>query len=439
MLTVDEALARILAEARPLAPRSWPLEAALGCLLAEDAVADRDSPPYAKSMVDGYAVCAADLAAGRVEWEVVEEVLAGRVPSVPLAPGLATRIMTGAPVPPGSDAVVMVEHSEVVGGTPERPIVRLRIEGLRAGQNVMPQGQSLHAGAIVARRGTRLRGVEIGALAEIGCARPLVVPRPQVAILSTGDELVAADEQPGPGQIRNSNGPMLAALARQAGAIPLDGPIVRDTTAALATAIRRGLEADVLILSGGVSAGVADLVPAELAAAGVRPVFHKIHLRPGKPLWFGVAERTDPSQPPRLVFGLPGNPVSSLVCFELFVRPALRGLAGLAPRGLRPDTGTLTARYRHKGDRPTFFPAVARRISSTGVADEGSFRMETGNSAPTAARYEIELLPWHGSADLATVTQANSLACFPAGSREYARGESLEFRWLPSGDVDPLG
>jgi len=204
---------------------------------------------------------------------------------------------------------------------------------------------------------------------------------------------------------------MLAALVRQAGGEPAGQPIVRDELPALKAAVARGLEADVLVLSGGVSAGVADLVPGVLAVAGVRQLFHKVHLRPGKPLWFGVAPRADANLPPRLVFGLPGNPVSSLVCFELFVRPALSVLRGAAYQGLEADRGAMVAEFQHRGERPTYYPA----------------RVATG------ARGElprITLLSWQGSADLATLAQANALAHFPPGTRSYAAGEEVEFLWL---------
>lgn len=410
MLSVEQASAEIRALARPLAAIMVPLSDAWGHTLATDIASDIDSPPHDKSMVDGYAIRAADVRSDVTELAVIEEVLAGRVPTRTVEPGTSTRIMTGAPIPTGADAVVMIEHSTLSSGAAP-PRVTLRVPAVQVGQNIMPRGQSLRAGATVLRTGAPIRAIEIGLLAEVGRATVPVVARPRVAILSTGDELVSYAERPGPGQIRNSNGPMLAALVRQAGGEPAEEPIVPDELCALEAAIARGLGADVLVLSGGVSAGVADLVPGVLAAAGVRQVFHKVHLRPGKPLWFGIAPRAEPGLPPRLVFGLPGNPVSSLVCFELFVRPALAVLRGGAYAGLRTDVGTLAAEFQHRGDRPTYYPARVEAVE---------------RGAPR----QITLLNWQGSADLATLAQANALAHFPPGTHGYAAGADVDFLWL---------
>jgi molybdopterin molybdotransferase len=256
-----------------------------------------------------------------------------------------------------------------------------------------------------------------------------------VAIISTGNELVPAADTPGPGQIRNSNGPMLAALVQAAAAVPRDLGIVRDEPDALRRAIAEGLRADVLVLSGGVSAGVLDLVPGVLAELGVRQVFHKVNLKPGKPLWFGLchSERSEESRAetlrsaqgdrrvqgdsatphsarrtphsPTLVFGLPGNPVSTLVCFELFVLPALRRLAGHSQATRAPILARLTEDFTHKGNRPTYHPAdvVAR----------------DGQATVTPVR-------WQGSADLRAFTAANALVHFPEGDRRFSAGQEVE-------------
>jgi molybdopterin molybdotransferase len=234
----------------------------------------------------------------------------------------------------------------------------------------------------------------------VGRVSVRVVPRPRVAILATGNELVPLEVVPGAGHIRNSNSPMLAAQVQAAGGAAAELGIARDTADELRTLIGIGLEADVLLVSGGVSAGVLDLVPGVLAELGVREVFHKISLKPGKPLWFGVraAEAGD-----RLVFGLPGNPVSSLVCFELFVRPALAALAGRAG-GLVESTALLACEFVHRGERPTYHPA---RVSSE------------------AGRQVVEPARWKGSGDLAALAGANALACFPSGDRTHAAGEAI--------------
>jgi molybdopterin molybdotransferase len=220
-----------------------------------------------------------------------------------------------------------------------------------------------------------------------------------VAVLATGNELVPADRRPAAGQIRNSNGPMLCALVAGAGGIAVDLGIGRDDAEPLSELVARGLGEDVLVLSGGVSAGVLDLVPRVLSELGVEEVFHKVRLKPGKPLWFGVTRRGDRRT---LVFGLPGNPVSSLVCFELFVRPALGRLAGRADNALPTVEARLTQPYAQRGDRPTYFPVRLRR---------------------EAAQATVELLNWHGSADLQTLAQANGLAVFPADQQHFDAGD----------------
>jgi molybdopterin molybdotransferase len=408
MLTVDEALRKVLDRAETLPPSMVPVRQALGLVLAEDVTSDVDSPPHDKSIVDGYAIVADDLARGLTEFDVIEEVTAGSVPTRTLAPGQATRIMTGAPVPSGATAVVMVERTEVVRTGP-MPLGRVRITERQAtsGQNIMPRAASLTRGAVVVRRGCEIRPIEIGLLSEVGRSEVSAYARPSIAVLPTGNEVVSVAEVPGPGQIRNSNGPMLLAAAQRAGATTFDLGVGRDNKESLQRLVARGLRCDVLVVSGGVSAGLLDLVPEVLADAGVAQVFHKISLKPGKPLWFGTLAG---SQAPgggnkKLVFGLPGNPVSSLVCFELFVRPAIGRLAGRMDAGLRRLPARLAAEYVHRGDRPTYHPA----------------RLE--GREPAAV---VEPLAWRGSGDLASLASANALAHFPSGDRTFAAGEIVE-------------
>jgi molybdopterin molybdotransferase len=411
MLSVAEALEVVLACCKSPPPIEAPLDESLGLVLAEDAASDVDSPPHDKAMVDGYAVVASDLASGIATLTVGEEVTAGRVPTMPVEPGRATRIMTGAPLPDEADAVVMVERTEMLADG--RVTIR---EPARAGQNIMRRGTSLRRGQIVVPAGTRLRSIEIGALAEIGQARLQVIPSPTVAVIATGDELVPPEVTPGAAQIRNSNSPMLVAAARQVGATPRDLGIARDERGAIETAIAAGLSADVLILSGGVSAGVLDLVPEILRQLGVREVFHRVHMKPGKPLWFGVREQGIGGAKRRcLVFGLPGNPVGSLVCFHVFVRAALEKLSGRSKADWTwPRRAELTTEFTHRGDRPTFYPAS----------------ME---ATPTG--YRVTPIPWQGSADLAALVRANSLICFPAIERTFAVGEVVEVLPLESAAV----
>jgi molybdopterin molybdotransferase len=400
MLTVDEALKLVLDRTRPLGSQRVEADHALGLLLAEPIASDVDSPPHDKAIVDGYAVVASDAALPGAELTVLEEVTAGAVPSRLVEPGTATRIMTGAPLPRGADAIVMVEQTNLVA--PER--VRL-LAAVKVGQNIMRRGASLTSGQMVLEPGKQIRAIEAGLLAEVGRSHVLVNKWPSVGVLATGNELVDRCEQPGAGQIRNSNGPLLKALATQAGADAYEamGP-ARDNVEDLARCLKPGLNHDVLLVSGGVSAGVLDLVPQVLAELGVEQVFHKVNLKPGKPLWFGVKHHTHNDRQ-TLVFGLPGNPVSTLVCFELFVRPAIERLSGREPKGLARVAATLTQDHQQRGERPTYWPA----------------RLDEH-----ANQRQVTPLPWQGSGDLRTLTDANGLAFFSAGERTFRRGETVQ-------------
>lgn len=406
MLDVAEALQRVLEQAQPLPPKRLPLAETLGRVLAEPVLCDLDSPPYDKSIVDGYAVRLADLQDGCGELAILEEVTAGAVPQRALSAGTATRLMTGAPIPRGADAVVMIERTSVVPGG-ATPLGRVRIE--QAGvspqrTNILRRGAAMRCGEPALSAGTVIEPAHVGLLAELGRATAAIVPPARVAVLSTGDELVPLDRLPGPGQIRNSNGPMLAALVRRAGATPVELGIAYDRPDELREYIRQGLDYDVLLLSGGVSAGVHDLAPGVLQELGVRQVFHKVRVKPGKPLWFGVCEGPPSTT---LVFGLPGNPVSSFVCFLLFAQPALRKLQGHLDAAPQALPARLTAAFRHRGDRPTYHPA---RLTAdiSGLC------------------WQAEALRWAGSADLRGLAEANGLIHFPAGDRDYAAGDALQ-------------
>jgi molybdopterin molybdotransferase len=397
MLTVEEALAQILADVDPLAGQFTPLEESLGRVLAVDLSSDIDSPPHDKSMVDGYAVKIADVNQQPVSLPVNEEITAGQVPTRELTAGTSSRVMTGAPVPTGAEAVVMVEETELEE-TESGPLVRIPGQQISPGANILLQGTSIRRGDQVLTAGTRIRPLEIGLLAEIGQASVCCIPVPRVAVLSTGNELVPASEVPAAGQIRNSNGPMLSAQARRCQAEVVSLGIDQ---AELEELIQAGLDADILVLSGGVSAGVLDLVPAALAAQGVNEVFHKVELKPGKPLWYG---RADHDGRRSHVFGLPGNPVSSLVCFELFVRPLMDRLAGRASIGMRCRQAQLQGHFRQRGNRPTFHPAC----------------YEGGKQGGT-----VKPVRWQGSADQRALTTANCLAYFSAGQQEFSPGTAV--------------
>jgi molybdopterin molybdotransferase len=407
LLSVEEAV-RLVIEKSP--PRE-PLESLLGgngCkLLGQDVQADRDHPPFDKALLDGFAVRAADLVSGSAELLVVEEVTAGRVPSRTVEPGHAIAIMTGAPMPQGADAVVMVEHSSRIGE-------RVRLTPLQPpvpGEGWMPRGREMKKGEIVARRGDPLTPARVGLLASVGCVRPLVSPFFTLTIVSTGNELVDIEQDPGPGQIRNSNAHMLCALAQCDDTFITEGPIVPDERKALTKVLAGCMGKDIVLITGGVSAGKMDLVPGVLEALRVEPVFHKVSLKPGKPLFFGVGPIGNNTRPRALVFALPGNPVSALVGYLLFVRTAIRAMAGESVTGPRYRHGGMLANSnRHRGDRPTYHPA--RWIEP----DPG-----------TAAPPKIELLPWAGSPDLRAVASADGFAVIPAGDREDPPGTPLAF------------
>jgi molybdopterin molybdotransferase len=396
MLTVAAAQAVVLEHARPLPPETVPLSpAVLGSVLAEDVASDLDMPPFDKALMDGYAVRTADLPGGRGELAVVEEVAAGRTPTRPVGERQATRVMTGAPIPPGADAVVMVERTRADGSR-----VVVDDPGLAPGRNVLPRATEMRRGERVLAAGSVLRPQEIALLATLGRTVAAVVPAPRVAVLSTGDEVVEVPEAPGPGRIRNSNGPMLMAQAARAGGVAHYLGIARDRLDSLRPLVAEGLRADVLLLSGGVSAGKLDLTPGVLGEAGVEAHFHKIELKPGKPLLFGTRGRGD-GRPPALVFGLPGNPVSSLVCFELFVRPAIRRMRGLADPGPAWVNAVLAEDFDYRTDRPTYHPA---RLEA---ADDG---------------WRVRPVPWFGSADLRALTAADALVLFSPGEARRAAG-----------------
>lgn len=413
MLTIEEAYQQVIQQARPLPPVRLAIEETAGLVLAEPILADGDSPPFPKAMVDGFAVRSVDGAEPR---SVVEEVLAGQWPSRTVGPGEAIRIMTGAPLPPGADAVVMVEKTwRLEDG-------RVRVdEAPPVGQHWMEQGLEYRLGDVLLEPGFGLDSASIGVCASAGRPEVIAVPRPALAVLATGDELVDPGLKLGPGQIRDSNGPMLRTLARLAGlAVRPPQSAAKDDPEALRTAIRWALNpgpdapegADLLVVSGGVSAGARDLVPGILESIGVRPVFHKVRMKPGKPLWFGVGHDR-PDRPPPLVFGLPGNPVSSLVAMLAFVFPAARVLAGRTVSADRPPhlPVRLARDFHHRGDRPTFHPAATVRT------DE-----------PIAA---AEPIAWVGSPDLRSVARADGFLWFPSGDRTWKAGEVLPFLPIP--------
>ena len=374
---------------------------AAGHVLAEPLTSDIDSPPFDKAMMDGFAIRAADFAGGQREFPYLHRIMAGADHQRELQPGTAVAIMTGAPIPVGADAVIMVEQTRTTDQTGS-PRVTIMASQCQPGQNIMPRATAMSRGQLIKPPGGVIEPHEIGILAEAGVDRCRVIPRPVLAIVATGDELVPVNQRPDGSRIRNSNGPMIAAMAGPFCRSVRDLGIARDDASSLREKIRDGLQSGLLVLSGGVSAGKADLVPGILDELGVVRVFHKVAIKPGKPIWFGVHT---PDQGPAIpVFGLPGNPVSSMCCFHLFVRRALRQLAGIES-GTETVEAVLTVAHRQRGGRTTFWPS--RLMSGSG-------------SGP-----QVRPLDWKGSADLLTLAHANALAVFDGQREQFAAGEAV--------------
>ena len=393
MITVDRALA-LVREACSAGPvERAPLSDGLGRVLASDARSDVDWPPFDTSAMDGYAVRIADAARGRALAERPGLVAAGDIPPAPLGAGEAVRVMTGAPLPPGTEAVVPVEkavreNGSVVAATP--PL---------EGEHVRRRGESVRAGSILVTRGRRLGPADIALAALAGCDPLEVHARPRVTIAVTGNELVPASARPGPGQLRNSNGPMLAALCGARGARVASRAAVADEGGAVRGLFAEaGRDEDLLITSGGVSAGDLDLLPAEAERAGFELLFHGVAMRPGKPVVFGRRART-------VWLGLPGNPVSSAVCMRLFGIMALDALAGVERPGPAFLTARLTRPVSVRGQREAFQDATLE-------VSDGQLRVT-----------QLDTL---GSHDLAAHARSNALLRVPAGAERLAAGAIAE-------------
>ena len=390
LLSIEEALRRVLARVIPLDPEHVPLGAAAGRFAAEDVSARVDLPPFASSAMDGYALKAGDTPG---QLPVVFRIAAGIPAGRALEAGEAMAISTGGAVPDGADSVVPIEivvesDNELEVPSPVEP-----------GANVRPRGGDVRAGDFVLAAGARIGAAQIGALAAAGVADVMVARKPRVVVLSTGTELRAPGEPLGAGQIYESNAPMLAAALAAAGAdVECIGPVA-DDEAEHRRALEHGLAADVLVSSGGVSVGPHDFVRRILAELGVEEDFWGVAVRPGKPLAFGVHGRT-------LVFGLPGNPVSSLVGLELFVRPALLALQGAADPGPSYETARLASPLRRKGARDELARARTRRDG------EGTL---------------LEPLTGQESHMIARAAGADALVLVPAGEGELAAGSAVQY------------
>ncbi|MGA2030737.1 MAG: molybdopterin molybdotransferase MoeA [Thermoguttaceae bacterium] len=394
MVSPDHALGLVRAVATPRRPSVVAIEKACGLILAESISADRDYPPFHRALMDGYAVRAA--AAGKTI-AVIGEISAGQTCDTPITDRGCLEIFTGARCPPGTEVVVPKEHVRREGDRVTLPM------NLVPGQHIAPAGSECRAGHTVFAAGQRISGLAVAAIVSVGCHRVQVIPRPRVAIITTGAELVAAGQTPHGAQIRDSNGPMLAASVT---ALGLDFPQqvhVHDQAKAILDALQCAADCDLLLLSGGVSAGKYDLVPAVLQRYGATQVFHKVTQKPGKPLL--LARKAE-----QLIFGLPGNPLAAHLCFHRYVRPAVQCMEGRweSPPRFR---GLLAESVRPEGERTHFVPAVARGLAS----GSGS--------------WSVRPLPELSSGDVFSTCGANCYLVAPPGRKEILPGTAVEFFW----------
>lgn len=404
MISVDEARNRILDYVAVLPAEEAELMDGLGRVLAEDVRAEESMPPFDNSAMDGYAVRAADVGGASeqapVSLKVLEDVAAGYTATREVGPDQAIRIMTGAPMPAGADSVVMVERTRRADGGVEV------LAPVGDGQNVRRTGEDVAAGDLVLRQGKVLRAGDIGLLASIGRPSVQVVRRPRVAVLSTGDELVEVDEALAPGKIRNSNAYALASQVLEAGGVPELLGIARDTAEHLAEKIKEGLGADVLITSGGVSVGDYDFVKDVLGELG-QMLFWKVSMKPAKPLAFGMIGG-------KPTFGLPGNPTSSMVSFEQFVRPTLLKLAGRSDV-LRPEVEVVVSQPIKKKPGRQFFLRV--------MLNRRDGRIEASLTGP------------QGSGILRSMSLAQGLLVLPEDAGDLAPGDKAVAQLLYPDDL----
>jgi molybdopterin molybdotransferase len=399
-----EAFSRVLEHVHPAASRPLPLADAVGCVLAEEIRADRDGPPFDRAMMDGFAVRLSDAGA---TVPVSGEVTAGAAPDGPLADGLAVRIMTGAPCPEGTEAVVPVEQTSESGERVSLPAL------VQAEQHIARRGSDRKSGDLLLPPGAPVTPLMVAVLASAGRTTVEVIPRPTVTVISTGNELAGPGADPGPYGIRDSNRPMMEALVRQSGLTLLESLHAGDTAEELESAFGRAFAADIVMVSGGVSAGKYDLVPETAERMGAVKVFHKVWQRPGKPLFFATTGR----RPRGLLFGLPGNPLAVHFCFHHYVLPAACRLAGKPLPG-REGRAVLSEPCRPRGNRPSYLPA----------------RVEPD---PAGGRLRARLLPVSGSADIYGAAAANALVHLDPQQGPLARGDEVTFFWLgPAEEVN---
>jgi molybdopterin molybdotransferase len=401
MLSVEQARNRLLAAIDPLSPLELPLQEAHGCVLARDVLAERDIPDFASSAMDGFAVRSSDVAGATpsepVELRVVGRAPIGHRPEATVGGGEAVRIATGAPIPAGADAIVPIENAEPLGET----AVRVR-DSSPQGRHIRPSGEDAKTGHALVRAGRRLGSPEMGLLATAGASHPLVHPRPRVVVLSTGDELVPPTQSPSFGQVRDSNAYLLFGALRETGASPVMAGIVLDDVDAFKEAVLNHLvQADAFVSSGGVSVGERDVVKAAFFQRG-EVDFYRVAMQPGMPQGFGHVEG-------KPYFGLPGNPVSVFVSFEVFIRPAL---------------------LKMMGRKQLFRPEVRARLTDEVAGPRGKTQFARVFVRPTeGGGYEAKPTGGRGSNLIATVSRANGLAIVPPGIERAAPGDEVVV-WL---------
>jgi molybdopterin molybdotransferase len=397
-LSVTKAQQCILERVQILGIETVRLEQSLGRVLASEVRANRDQPPYDVSAMDGYALQSADLKNIPATLAVIEDIKAGGMPVKTVLAGQCARIMTGAPVPKGADAVIRVEDTESVSDT------RVQINvAVKPGNDIRVQGENMRSGEVVLTAGTEITPGVVGVLATVKCAQLQVYRRPRVAILSTGDELEGIDDPVDPNRIPNSNSYALMAQVQALGIAPVLLGIARDDPAELAEYLLRGLEFDVLLVSGGTSVGMHDYVRPTIESLGVQMHFWRVAMKPGHPMAFGTTEKT-------YVFGLPGNPVSSMVCFEEFVAPALRRMMGHTRLYRRTVTATLSHPIRMRPGRTEFIRVLLSRDA------DGSLQ-----ASSTGAQ---------GSGMLLSMARADGLLVAPAESSGIAAGAQVTVQLL---------
>ena len=405
MIPVNEAVQIVLEKTERLAPERVRLEESLGRVLAEDVFADTDLPPFDRAQMDGYAVRSADLGEVPASLKVVGEAAAGRGWPGSLGPGAAVRIMTGAPLPTGADSVQQVE---VTKESEDGSSVLIE-KATEPGQFFVKRASEIRAGERVLARGEEINAARTAALASFGCAEVAVGRRPRVAVLATGTELVRVDEKPGPDQIRDSNTYSLAAYARLAGASVEALPFAGDEADLLARVVSEAsARSDLLVLSGGVSMGRYDFTKEALHALGAEIFFERVALRPGKPTVFARLTREGRRV---LVFGLPGNPVSVSVTFNLFARTALRAMQGAAAPALAEEHAVLSRPAKGTPERTSYLPAAL--------------------STDWEGRLTAEPLKWGGSSDFVAFARAQALVIIPAGAGRVEAGTTVRLVRLP--------